>query len=73
LDPVKEAAFIKKHEDLLNQLPADEVVMFGDAVHPTHAGRPVGCWAPKEVLWQWSSGQASGWSTSSWTMPDTIT
>jgi hypothetical protein len=23
--------------------------MFGDAVHPTHAVRPVGCWAPKEV------------------------
>jgi hypothetical protein len=37
LDPVKPAAFIKKYEDLLNQLPADEVVMFGDAVHPTHA------------------------------------
>jgi hypothetical protein len=49
LDPVKQAAFIKKHEDLLSQLPADEVVMFGDAVHPTHAVRPVGCWAPKEV------------------------
>ena len=49
LDPVKQAAFIKKYEGLLNQLPADEVVMFGDAVHPTHAVRPVGCWAPKEV------------------------
>jgi hypothetical protein len=46
---VKQAAFIKKYEGLLNQLPADEVVMFGDAVHPTHAVRPVGCWAPKEV------------------------
>jgi len=49
LDPVKQAAFIKKYEDLLNQLSADEVVMFGDAVHPTHAVRPVGCWAPKEL------------------------
>jgi hypothetical protein len=49
LDAVKQAAFIKKYEDLLSQLPADEVVMFGDAVHPTHAARPVGCWAPKEV------------------------
>jgi hypothetical protein len=49
LVPVKQAAFIKKHEDLLSQLPADEVVMFGDAVHPTHAVRPAGCWAPKEV------------------------
>ena len=33
----------------LNQLPADEAVIFADAVHPTHAVRPVGCWAPKEV------------------------
>jgi len=49
LDPAKQATFIKKYEDLLNQLPADEAVMFGDAVHPTHAVRPVGCWAPKEV------------------------
>jgi len=24
-------------------------VIFADAVHPTHAVRPVGCWAPKEV------------------------
>jgi hypothetical protein len=23
--------------------------MFADAVHPTHAARPVGCWAPKDV------------------------
>ena len=49
LDPAKQAAFIKTYEDLLNQLPADEAVMFADAVHPTHAVRPVGCWAPKEV------------------------
>ena len=26
----------------------DEAVLFVDAVHPTHAARPVGCWAPKE-------------------------
>ena len=26
----------------------DEAVLFGDAVHPTHAARPVGCWAPKQ-------------------------
>jgi hypothetical protein len=26
----------------------DEVVLFADAVHPTHAARPVGCWAPKQ-------------------------
>ena len=49
LDPEKQAAFIKKYEDLLNRLDADEVVLFADAVHPTHAVRPVGCWAPKDT------------------------
>ena len=49
LDPAKQAAFIKQYEDQLNRLPADEAVIFADAVHPTHAVRPVGCWAPKQV------------------------
>ena len=49
LDPAKQVAFIKTYEDQLNRLPADEAVIFADAVHPTHAARPVGCWAPKEV------------------------
>jgi hypothetical protein len=49
LDPAKQAAFIKRYDELLNQMAADEAVMFADAVHPTHAARPVGCWAPKEV------------------------
>jgi transposase len=49
LDPVKQAAFIAHYEALLNQLPADEAVMFADAVHPTHAVRAVGCWAPKDI------------------------
>jgi hypothetical protein len=49
LDPEKQAAFIKAYEDLLNRLDADEVVLFADAVHPTHAVRPVGCWAPKDT------------------------
>src|SRR5271156_2494800 len=49
LDPAKQAAFIKKYEDQLNHLAADEAVIFADAVHPTHAVRPVGCWAPKEL------------------------
>jgi transposase len=49
LDPVKQAAFIKAHAALMNQLSADEAVIFADAVHPTHAVRPVGCWAPREV------------------------
>ena len=49
LDPAKQAAFIKAYEALLNQLSADEAVIFADAVHPTHGARPVGCWAPKDV------------------------
>jgi len=48
LDEEKQAAFIAGYEKLLNALPDDEVVLFADAVHPTHAARPVGCWAPKE-------------------------
>ena len=49
LDPDKQAAFIKAYEDLLNHTGADEAVLFADAVHPTHAVRPVGCWAPKDT------------------------
>ena len=49
MEPAKQAAFIKRYDELMNQLAADEAVMFADAVHPTHAVRPVGCWAPKEV------------------------
>ena len=49
LDPEKQAAFIQQYENLLNQLGDDEAVLFGDAVHPTHAVRPVGCWGPKDV------------------------
>jgi transposase len=49
LDPQKQAAFIEAYEDLLNQLEADEAVLFADAVHPTHAVLPVGCWAPKDT------------------------
>ena len=59
LDPAKQAAFIKAYDALMNQLPADEAVIFGDAAHPTHAVRPVGCWAPKEtpVAVEQSSGR----------------
>jgi len=47
MDPQKQIAFIAGYESLLNQLPADEMVMFSDAVHPVHGARPVGCWAPR--------------------------
>jgi len=33
LDPEKQTAFIRAYEGLLNQLEADEVVLFADAVH----------------------------------------
>ena len=49
LDPAKQEAFIKAYNALLNRLSADEAAIFADAVHPTHAVRPVGCWAPKEM------------------------
>jgi len=58
LDPAKQVAFIKAYEDLLNHLADDEAVVFGAAVHPTHAVRPVGCWAPKDV--KIAVGQTSG-------------
>ena len=48
LDVAKQKAFIEAYEALLKTLPDDEAVMFADAVHPTHASRPAGCWAPKD-------------------------
>src|ERR1700746_2706342 len=48
LDEGKQKAFIGAYDKLLNSLGNDEVVLFADAVHPTHAARPVGCWAPKQ-------------------------
>ncbi len=48
LDKEKQKAFIEGYEKLLNSLGDDEAVLFADAVHPTHAARPAGCWAPKQ-------------------------
>jgi transposase len=45
LDAAKQQAFIAAYEKLLNSLGPDEALVFADAVHPTHATRPVGCWA----------------------------
>ena len=47
LDEAKQRAFIELYENLLNSLPDNEALLFMDAVHPTHAARPAGCWAPK--------------------------
>ena len=49
LDPVEETAFINQYETLMNGIEADEAVVCVDAVHRTHAVRPVGCWAAKDV------------------------
>jgi transposase len=48
LDVAKQKDFIEGYDKLLNSLGDDEAVLFVDAVHPTHAARPVGCWAPKQ-------------------------
>lgn len=58
LDPAKQQAFIDQYNALLKAMGDDESVMFVDAMHPTHAARPVGCWAPKEV--KVAVDQASG-------------
>jgi transposase len=59
LDPEKQKAFIKEYGALLNRLFDDEAVVFADAAHPTHAVRPIGCWAPKEqaIAVEQSSGR----------------
>jgi transposase len=49
LDEAAQKAFIKAYNKLMNSLGNDEVVLFADAVHPTHAARPIGCWAPKQA------------------------
>jgi transposase len=46
LDEEKQKAFIESYDKLLNSLGDNEAVVFADAVHPTHAARPAGCWAP---------------------------
>jgi transposase len=48
LDENKQRAFIDFYEKLMNSLSTDEIVVFADAVHPTHAARAAGCWAAKD-------------------------
>ena len=49
LDETRQKAFIEAYESLLNARPGNEAVMFADAVPPTHAPRPRGCWGPKDT------------------------
>lgn len=67
LDPAKQEAFIKAYDALLNQLSADEAVIFADAAHPTHAVRPVGCWAPKEVAVAVEQNSGRDLASENWT------
>jgi transposase len=48
LDEGKQKAFIESYEKLMNSMADNEAVLFMDAVHPTHAARPAGCWAPAQ-------------------------
>lgn len=48
LNKEKQESFIAEYDKLLNSLADDEAVLFADAVHPSHAVRAAGCWAPKE-------------------------
>ena len=67
LDEEKQKAFIESYENLLNSLGDDEAVLFADAVHPTHAARPVGCWAPSGEASR--SSRRAGVNASTFTAP----
>ena len=43
-DEAKQEAFIADYEALMTQLGQDEMVVFSDAVHPTHQSRPAHGW-----------------------------
>jgi transposase len=46
-DPIKQAAFIKTYEDLLNSTDEGEPIEFGDGVHPTMATKVTRGWIRK--------------------------
>ena len=46
-DEAKQEAFIAAYEALMRGLRDDEMVVFSDAVHPTHQSRPAHGWFPK--------------------------
>ena len=58
LDEDKQQAFIASYEEQLNCMGPDEAILFADAVHPTHAVRAAGCWAPRHC--RLAIEQASG-------------
>jgi len=46
--PEAQVEFITDYEALCTQLPADETIVFADAVHPEHQSRPAHGWFPKD-------------------------
>ena len=46
-DEAKQEAFIAYYEALMTQLGQDEMVVFSDAIHPTHQSRSAYGWFPK--------------------------
>ena len=44
----RQQAFIAAYQQLLTSMGPDEAVLFVDAVHPTHAARPMGCWSLRD-------------------------
>jgi transposase len=49
VDPVAQEEFIRKYNDLLNNLPDDEEVVFVDGVHPSHNTHVAAGWIKKGV------------------------
>ena len=47
IDVETQQKFIDAHEDLRNSLGPDEMVVYVDAVHPTHQAKPAGRWLPR--------------------------
>ena len=64
LNKEKQQAFIESYDNLLNSLADNEAVLFADAVHPTDAARPAGCWAPRQekLAIEQTSGRADQYS-----------
>lgn len=47
LDEAKQAAFVKKYKKLEATLPDNEVILFGDGVHPSHNVHATKAWVKK--------------------------
>jgi transposase len=50
LDPVKQAAFLEKYDELKAGLQEGEKIFFGDAVHPEYQSQSVAGWIPKNEI-----------------------